>query len=469
MVSIFSLVAAQEVAPDPQSYLALIGLIAFALFFVVTGFLYLKKKRIERIEALTAELEKPLTPDQQAAQQGGQQARQQTELPQLTGTTTTTTELVPKAQDLVDAERRAQLAKAEADAARRAAGRAVEAAKTGDDDARRRADEARAHDELAQQKLAAAAEQAKSLRLALGKTRDGIMGRLSAAIGGKTIDASVMDDIENVLFSADIGARTADRLLQAVKQKLSKKELTSLAKIEETLRDEATAILASVEVKPLDVSGVVPRVILVLGVNGAGKTTTIGKLAQQLKDQGHRVLLGAGDTFRAAAADQLEVWANRANVHIVTGPDGSDPSSVLFEAVKKAKNEGFDVVLCDTAGRLHTKANLMEELKKVSRSLGKAMDGAPHEVLLVLDATVGQNAIAQARQFGEAAPLTGIVLTKLDGTAKGGVVLGIVDELKVPVRYIGVGEKIDDLRVFSPTEFTAALFSSDVGAPRQAA
>jgi fused signal recognition particle receptor len=204
----------------------------------------------------------------------------------------------------------------------------------------------------------------------------------------------------------------------------------------------------------------------VLGVNGAGKTTTIGKLAQQLTAQGHKVLLGAGDTFRAAAADQLEVWADRAGVPIVTGPDGSDPSSVLFDAVKKAKAEGFDIVLCDTAGRLHTKTNLMEELKKVVRSLGKAAEGAPHEVLLVLDATVGQNAIAQAKQFGEAAALTGIVLTKLDGTAKGGVVLGIVDELKVPVRYIGVGEKIGDLRLFSPAEFTAALFSSDVGAPR---
>jgi len=373
---------------------------------------------------------------------------------------------VPRAQELVLAEKNALLARAEADAAAREAKRAAIAAESGDADARARADAAKARENEAAQKLALAAETAKSLRLALGKTRDGIMGRISAAIAGKAIDASVLDDVENVLFSADIGSRTAERLLNAVKEKLSKKELLSLDRIEATLKAEAQAILSSVDVKPLGVTGPVPRVVLVLGVNGAGKTTTIGKLAQQLTDQGHKVLLGAGDTFRAAAADQLEVWADRAGVPIVTGPDGSDPSSVLFDAVKKAKAEGFDIVLCDTAGRLHTKTNLMEELKKVVRSLGKAAEGAPHEVLLVLDATVGQNAIAQAKQFGEAAALTGIVLTKLDGTAKGGVVLGIVDELKVPVRYIGVGEKIGDLRVFSPAEFTAALFSSDVGAPR---
>jgi fused signal recognition particle receptor len=217
--------------------------------------------------------------------------------------------------------------------------------------------------------------------------------------------------------------------------------------------------LKTVDTKPLQVDGPGPRVVLILGVNGAGKTTTIGKLAAQLKAQGKSVLLGAGDTFRAAAADQLEVWADRAGVPIVTGPDGGDPSSVLFDAVKKASADGIDVVLCDTAGRLHTKTNLMEELKKVHRSLAKACPGAPHETILVLDGTVGQNAIAQAKQFGEASPLTGIILTKLDGTAKGGVVLGIVDELKVPIRYIGVGEKIDDLRHFVPDDFVAALFS----------
>ncbi|MDP2344542.1 MAG: signal recognition particle-docking protein FtsY [Deltaproteobacteria bacterium] len=445
MFSLIDLVVA-DVPPSPSagSIASLVAIVLFFVAFGVLGFLYLRKMKAQRIDALTTELDKPTLSDGQT----------------LPSSTSMPPEVVPKAQDLADAEKKALLARAVADAAKREADRAATLAKDSDDDvAQKRALEAKAREVEAQQKLSAAADEAKSLRLALGKTRDGIMGRLTSAIGGKTIDASVLDDVESVLFTADIGARTAERLLNAVKQKLSKKELTSIDRIEDTLRAEATAILSSVEVKPLDLAGPKPRVVLVLGVNGAGKTTTIGKLAQQLTQQGHKVLLGAGDTFRAAAADQLEVWAERAGVPIVTGPDGSDPSSVLFDSVKKAKAEGYDVVLCDTAGRLHTKTNLMEELKKVARSLQKASDGAPHEVLLVLDATVGQNAIAQAKQFGEAAPLTGIVLTKLDGTAKGGVVLGIVDELKVPVRYIGVGEKIGDLRPFSPAEFTAALFS----------
>ena len=425
----------------------LVGIVLFFAFFVVLGALYLKKMRTQRIDDLARELDKPTTSDGKA-------------LPASTGA-----ELVPKSSDLVAAEKAALVKKAEADAASRAAVRAQAAAVDGDDDARAKAAAATAKEAAARIALGEAADQAKVLRMALGRTRDGLMGRLAAAVGGKTIDASMLDDIENVLFSADIGARTAERLLQAVKKKLSNKELSSLDKIEATLKAEATAILASVEVKPLAVDGVGPRVVLVLGVNGAGKTTTIGKLANQLKHSGKSVLLGAGDTFRAAAADQLEVWADRAGVPIVTGPDGSDPSSVLFDAVKKGVADNVDVVLCDTAGRLHTKVNLMDELKKVHRSLGKACPGAPHEVILVLDGTVGQNAIAQAKQFGEAAPLTGIILTKLDGTAKGGVVLGIVDELKVPVRYIGVGERIEDLRPFVPAEFVAALFSENSGAP----
>jgi len=425
----------------------LVGIVLFFAFFVVLGALYLKKMRAQRITDLARELDKPTTSDGKA----------------LPGSTDA--EVVPKSSDLVAAEKAALIKKAEADAASRAAARAEAAAVDGDDDAKAKAAAARAKEAAAKQALDEAADQAKVLRMALGRTRDGLMGRLAAAVGGKTIDASVLDDIENVLFSADIGARTADRLLQAVKKKLSNKELSSLDKVEATLKEEATAILASVEVKPLAVDGTGPRVVLVLGVNGAGKTTTIGKLANQLKRSGKTVLLGAGDTFRAAAADQLEVWADRAGVPIVTGPDGSDPSSVLFDAVKKGVADNVDVVLCDTAGRLHTKINLMDELKKVHRSLGKACPGAPHEVILVLDGTVGQNAIAQAKQFGEAAPLTGIILTKLDGTAKGGVVLGIVDELKVPVRYIGVGERIEDLRPFVPAEFVAALFSESSGAP----
>jgi fused signal recognition particle receptor len=467
MLSLLRLVAAQSAAaadtPAPAAAAGGAGDVVIAVvlagFFAALfafGFLYLRRSRAQRIEALGRELDRPLgEPLPGALPEPGEAAA-------VPG---------PRAADLVDAEKKALLARAEADAARRAAERAAErAAAAADDEARARAAaEAaalKAAEQAAAQRLADAEQQAKALRLALGRTRDGIMGRLATALGGKAIDASVLDDVETVLFSADIGARTADRLLQAVKAKLSKKELSSVDRIRDTLRDEATAILATVQARPLTVDGATPRVVLVLGVNGAGKTTTIGKLAAQLKEQGHKVLLGAGDTFRAAAADQLEVWAERAGVPIVTGPDQSDPSSVLFDAVKKAKADGCDVVLCDTAGRLHTKTNLMEELKKVVRTLQKACDGAPHEVILVLDATVGQNAIAQAKQFGECAPLTGIVLTKLDGTAKGGVVLGIVDELKVPVRYIGVGERIGDLRPFDPAAFTEALFSDDVGAPR---
>jgi fused signal recognition particle receptor len=437
-----------EAGPAAGDIVVLVGIVGFFAFFAILGALALRKKRIERIATLARELDRPTMSDGSA-------------LPGHDGS-----DVVPKAADLVAAEKAALLKKAEAEAASREAARAAAAAAASNDDAdRARAEAAKAKEAAAQQALADAADQAKTLRLALGRTREGLMGRLAAAVGGKTIDAAVLDDIENVLFSADIGARTADRLLQAVKKKLSNKELGSLDKIEATLRAEATAILDSVEVKPLALDGASPRVVLVLGVNGAGKTTTIGKLSNQLKKQGKSVLLGAGDTFRAAAADQLEVWADRAGVPIVTGPDGSDPSSVLFDAVKKGVADNVDVILCDTAGRLHTKANLMEELKKVHRSLGKACPGAPHEVILVLDGTVGQNAIAQAKQFGEAAPLTGIILTKLDGTAKGGVVLGIVDELKVPVRYIGVGERIEDLRPFVPAEFVAALFSDSSGAP----
>jgi fused signal recognition particle receptor len=207
---------------------------------------------------------------------------------------------------------------------------------------------------------------------------------------------------------------------------------------------------------PAGVSG--PQVVMVVGVNGTGKTTTIGKLASRLQQDGLKVLLGAGDTFRAAAGEQLDVWADRASVPIVRGKDGGDPGSVLFDAVAKGKADGFDVVLCDTAGRLHTKSGLMDELVRMKRTLAKAHAGAPHEVLLVVDATTGQNAIAQARQFHEALGVSGFVLTKLDGTAKGGVIIGICDELKIPVRYVGVGERAADLKAFDPHEFVAALF-----------
>lgn len=319
--------------------------------------------------------------------------------------------------------------------------------------------QARAAELVAKEAADAAAQRVRELRQALSKTREGFVGKLAKVIAGqKEISADLLDDIEAVLFTADVGSRTAEHLLNTVKARLSSKELTDASKIQDTLKQEVRTILTSVSVKPLQIDGDGPRVVMVVGVNGAGKTTTIGKLAKQLKDSGKNVLLGAGDTFRAAASDQLEVWADRAGCPIVVGKANGDPSAVLFDTVKRASDEKFDVVLCDTAGRLHTKVNLMEELRKVHRVIGKGIAGAPHEVLLVLDATVGQNAISQAKQFGEAVPLTGIILTKLDGTAKGGVVIGIVKELGIPVRYIGVGEKISDLRPFDPEMFITALF-----------
>ena len=268
-----------------------------------------------------------------------------------------------------------------------------------------------------------------------------------------------MDDVEAVLFGADIGARTADRLLQAVKRKLSAKDLANFDRVEATLREEAAAILSSVESKPLAIEGNKPRVILVLGVNGSGKTTTIGKLAAQLKGQGHKVLLGAGDTFRAAAADQLEVWAKRADLPLVAHAAGADPSAVVYDALDAAAARGSDVVVIDTAGRLHTKSNLMEELAKIRRTIGKRLPDAQPEVLFVLDATTGQNGLSQARAFHEASGLTGIALTKLDTTSRGGIAFAIEDAIAVPVLFVGVGEKMDDLLEFAPNDFVEALFA----------
>ncbi len=428
------------------STLAILAFSAFFLAFFGLGYVVLRKKKAERLDALTRELLTPLAADAETKAL----AFDNDEAP------------VAKASDLATAEREALLARSHEEAARRARVKLEGAGADADTSNKERAlAAAREEEREAAARTSQAQGKAKELRLALMATRDGLLGRLQKAIGGRTIDAAVMDDVEAVLFGADIGAKTASRLLHVVKEQLGAQDLASFARVQQVLRAEAARILGTVANQPLALEGSKPRVILVLGVNGSGKTTTIGKLAAQLQGQGHKVLLGAGDTFRAAAADQLEVWAGRAGVDIVTGADGSDPASVLFEAGKRGKAEGYDVVLCDTAGRLHTKVNLMEELKKVARTLGKAVEGAPHEVLLVLDATVGQNAIAQAKQFGEAAPLTGIVLTKLDGTAKGGVILGIIDEMKIPVRYIGVGEQLGDLRPFDAEEFLAALFGED--------
>jgi fused signal recognition particle receptor len=299
----------------------------------------------------------------------------------------------------------------------------------------------------------------------LAKTRGGFVAKLGKLFGRKKIDAQTLDELEEALFTADIGPRAADRIFQSVKSGLSKADLESSDKIWSQIRKTSKEILA-VDAPPLETAKR-PFVLLILGVNGVGKTTTIGKLADRWTREGKKVLLAAGDTFRAAATEQLEEWSKRANVPIVKGKAGGDPSSVIFDAIKRGVDEQLDVVICDTAGRLHSNAGLMDELKKVRRVCDKAMPGAPHEVWMVLDATTGQNAISQAKTFKADMEISGIVLTKLDGSAKGGVILGICDELKVPVRYVGVGEKIGDLRPFDPVAFVDALYA-DAGASEAA-
>jgi fused signal recognition particle receptor len=294
----------------------------------------------------------------------------------------------------------------------------------------------------------------------LARTRSsGFIARLGELFSGrKELDPSVVDEIEKVLLTADIGVKTSQKLLEEIRSSLSRRELKDPDAVWAFLRRRSAEML-SLPAPELDFSSAKPFVLLVIGVNGSGKTTTIGKLAAKLAAEGKRVLLAAGDTFRAAAAEQLEVWAGRTGATIVRGKEGADPSSVIFDGVKRAATESFDVAIADTAGRLHTKVDLMQELQKVRRTLAKAAPGAPHETWLVIDSTSGQNAIAQAQIFTEAMAVSGIVLTKLDGTAKGGVILGIADQLRIPVRYVGVGETVDDLRRFDPQEFVEALFA----------
>ena len=299
-------------------------------------------------------------------------------------------------------------------------------------------------------------EDRAAYRAGLAKTRGGFVAKLGRLFGKKQIDEDLLGELEEVLFTADIGPRAADRIFQSVKGGLSKDELTDPGKVWSKIRETSSTIL-SVDAAPVAYDKQ-PFVLLVLGVNGVGKTTTIGKLAAKLSREGKKVVLAAGDTFRAAATEQLEEWGKRAEVPVVKGKPGGDPSSVIFDAVKRGIDDGADVVICDTAGRLHSNQGLMDELRKMRRVCDKALPGAPHETWMVLDATTGQNAISQAKTFKEAMEITGIVLTKLDGSAKGGVILGICDELKVPVRFIGVGEKIDDLRPFDPRAFVDALY-----------
>jgi len=299
----------------------------------------------------------------------------------------------------------------------------------------------------------------------LTKTRaDGFIARIGRLFSAEAAGTDVLDDLEEVLLTADIGVQTAQRLFATVRETLSRSELQDADRVCEVLRAEVTAILATTNQEderlagPDDLSG--PHVVMVLGVNGSGKTTSIGKLAARAIEQGHTTCLVAGDTFRAAAAEQLEQWGQRVGAEVTRGEEGADPSSVVFDGLRAGLAQGVDIILVDTAGRLHTQRNLMEELKKVRRVMGKAIPGAPHEVLLVVDATTGQNAIQQAATFQEATDVTGIVLTKLDGTAKGGVVIGVCDTLGIPIRYVGVGERVADLRPFEPRAFVEALFAA---------
>jgi len=298
-----------------------------------------------------------------------------------------------------------------------------------------------------------------AFRSGLKSTRGNLISRLAGVFRrGRELDASILDEVEEVLITADVGVRTTERILEALRTQMNGGHLSSADDAWEAIREEARSILAA-SGQGLAIEQT-PTVILVVGVNGVGKTTTIGKLASRFERQGKTLLLGAGDTFRAAAVTQLEVWGRRVGCEVVKGKDRADPGSVIFDAIEKAKGEGIDIVIADTAGRLHTKVPLMDELKKLGRTVEKALGRPADHVLLVLDATTGQNAIQQAQLFKDALPLSGIVLTKLDGTAKGGVILGIVDQHQVPIEFIGVGEKVEDLKPFGAEAFLEALFES---------
>lgn len=298
------------------------------------------------------------------------------------------------------------------------------------------------------------------LRRGLSKTHAGFVSQIDRIVSGKKeIDEALLEELEEILITADVGMDTTLRLINDLRQRTGRNELDDPRKVREYIRDSVLTILKAAE-NPLDIdsSGSKPFVILVVGVNGVGKTTTIGKLAGKYQSGGKRILFAASDTFRAAAAEQLEAWANRIGADMVRQSRGSDPSAVAFDAVEAAKARGIDVLFIDTAGRLHTKENLMEELKKIKRIVERQCPEAPHEILLILDATTGQNAISQTRLFNEALGITGIVLTKLDGTAKGGIIIGITESFHIPIRYIGIGEHMDDLREFNADQFVAALF-----------
>ena len=295
----------------------------------------------------------------------------------------------------------------------------------------------------------------RSLGDGLAKTRKNLADRIGSLVLGEKIDEGFLGELEEALVSADVGMETTTFVLKDLKERFQRKELSTPAEVRKRLKEILYDILAGRAVK-FDVTAA-PSVVLVVGVNGTGKTTTIGKLAYRLQTEGKKVMLAAGDTFRAAASEQLSIWGERAGIPVIKHREGADPGAVVFDAVTAAKARAVDVLIVDTAGRLHTKSNLMEELKKVKRILSRELPGAPHETLLVLDGNTGQNALVQAKMFNEAVGVTGIVLTKLDGTSKGGIVFAVNKELSIPVKFVGIGEAIEDLREFDPKEFVDAL------------
>ena len=296
------------------------------------------------------------------------------------------------------------------------------------------------------------------LKAGIQKTRSGLVDRLEDVVAGrKQIDAELLEELEYALITADLGVRTVEDILERIRQRVDRRLAGDSSEIRGLIREQLLEILRASET-PVHIVSKPPAVVMVVGVNGAGKTTTIGKLAHRFIGEGRKVLLCAADTFRAAAIEQLEVWAERAGVEMIRQKTGADPSAVVFDALQSAKTRQVDYVIVDTAGRLHTKENLMAELEKMRRTAARVVPGAPHEVWLVLDATTGQNGLEQARKFTESSGVTGIVLTKLDGTAKGGVVVAIARELNLPIRYIGIGEKLDDLVPFEPEKFIQSLF-----------
>ena len=323
----------------------------------------------------------------------------------------------------------------------------------------------RSIEELKEQEAAAERELGVRFNKAIEKTRDSINNRLDSIFEGrKQIDDQLLDELEEMLISTDIGVATTMKVLDTIRRGVSRQEINDIGALKAAMKRELLEILHHSEERGVAdersvPEGIKPYVLMVVGVNGVGKTTTIGKLSQRIKMEGNDVLICAADTFRAAASDQLEIWAERAGVPIVQQKQGTDPAAVLFDALAAAKSRNSDVLIVDTAGRLHNKANLMAELEKMKRIAAREVEGAPHETLLVIDAVTGQNGLEQARQFMKTADVTGIVLTKLDGTAKGGIAVAIAHELDLPIRYVGIGEQVDDLMVFDPESYVNGLFN----------